>query len=151
MKNEYGRSLIELIGVLAVTGVMGGVAIGLYNSIHRTQVRTMAMANLEDIAHKTKMLLEYRGTYDGVSVQYLVTAGAIHSDASPIGGEWTVRGEDGGAMFSINLTQLSEGDCDYFATATPSWAVHVRVNGYETEPDSHCFSTHTNQVSFIVE
>ena len=151
MRNESGRSLIEIIGVLAITGIMGAGAIGVYNSVRHTQARTVASAELEQVARNVKLLMEMGGTYDGVSVSYLVKKGALQTEESPIGGQWYVQHEDGGAAFSINLTELSEGDCEYFATAVPAWAAAISVNGYRTEPDSHCFSSQTNQVSFIVQ
>lgn len=151
MREQSGRSLIEIIGVLAITGVMSAGAIGIYNSVRRTQIHTVAAAELEQLARNVKILMETRGTYDGVSVDYLIKAGALKSDVAPIGGKWSVTAEPGGLAFSINLSELSESDCDYFATAAPAWATTVVVNGYDTQPDSHCFSSATNQMSFIVE
>lgn len=151
MRSEYGRSLIEVIGVLAITGVMSAAAISIYNSIHQTQTHTIAAANLEKLARDVKILLEYRGSYDGVSVSFLVKQGALANEDSPIGGPWTITAEDGGAAFAINLTGLSRGDCDYFAAGMPAWASRVRVNGSELNPVASCFSSPTNQVSLIVE
>lgn len=153
MREQSGRSLIEVIGVLAITAVMSAGAIGIYNSVHSTQKRTIAAAELEQVAKNVKILMEARGTYEGVSVDYLIKAGALNRADSPIGGEWSITAELLSPAFSINLTELSEGDCDYFATAAPAWATHVRVNGYDydSDQDSHCFSSHTNQISFIVE
>lgn len=151
MREQSGRSLIEIIGVLAITGVMSVGAITVYNSVHHTQIRTVAASQLEQLARNVKILMEMRGTYQGVSIGYLVQAGALKSADAPIGGEWSVTSEPDGMAFSINLTELSEGDCDYFAVSAPAWAAAVVVNGYDTEPDSHCFSSATNQLSFIVE
>lgn len=152
MKTEYGRSLIEVIGVMAIAGVMTISALGAYNMIRTNQVRTIASAELEKIAENTKMLMEMRGTYEGVSIDYLIKAGALNSAKSPIGGEdWTIAASADGATFSINVTDLSAGECEYFATAKPRWANAILINGFETGITDNCFDSDTNQVSFIVE
>ena len=103
MKNESGRSLIEVIGVMAITGVMTVAALGIYNMIRANQVRNIAIAEVKQIAENTKILLEMRGTYEGVSVDYLIKAGALKSNNAPIGGEnWSVTPSFDGTSFSIN-------------------------------------------------
>lgn len=152
MRAESGRSLIEIIGVLAITGVMMASSIGVYSMLRKNQTRTIAMHKMEQIATDVKLLMEMRGTYEGVSVDYLIKAGALKSDAAPIGNQdWSVTASADGASFAINLTGLSEGDCDYLAVSAPQWASAILVNGFETEPDAHCFAGGENQVSLIVK
>ncbi len=152
MRQEYGRSLIEIIGVMAIGAVMTVATIGMYRQIHTTQVRTIATSELEQLVKNTKLLTGARGTYEGVSVDYLVKAGALKSNAAPLGGDtWTITPSFDGASFSINLTELSYGECAYFSTKQPTWATSILINGYEIDGTSHCFSTQTNQISFIVE
>ncbi len=149
---ESGRSLIEVIGVLAITGVMAASTIAMYSVVRRNQTRQIASSTLEQIAKNTKLLLEMSGDYTDVSVDYLIKAGALQSDKAPIGGtEWSVVSSTDGLAFSINLSELSETDCKYLSVATPKWATAVMVNGYETEPSMQCFSSQTHQVSFIIE
>lgn len=151
MKQEFGASMIEIIGVLAIAGLMSGAAIAMYNVIRNNQVRKIASVELQEIARDTKMLMELRGDYTGVSVQYLVSAGALENNYAPIGGnDWSVSAIDNGAGFSINLTQLTESECKYFTATPQQWANAIRVNGIENATDN-CFSTNTNQISFIVK
>lgn len=152
MRTESGRSLIEVIGVLAITGLMTIGAMGAYKIIRSNQERTIANATMEQIAQDTKILLELRGDYTGVSVDYLIKAGALKSDAAPLGGDdWSVVASADGKSFSINLTELTEGECDYFETSIPKWASAVLINGNELDGSDHCFSSATNQISFIIE
>ncbi len=152
MKAESGRSLIEVIGVLAVTGLMTVGAMGAYKIVHSGQERKIAEATMEQIARDTKTLMEMRGDYTGISVDYLIKAGALDSDAAPLGGaDWNVVASADGKSFSINLVDLSEGECDYFETSVPKWANAVLINGYELDGNDYCFSSATNQISFIVE
>lgn len=152
MKNESGRSLIEVIGVMAITGVMTVSALGIYNMIRANQVRNIAIAEVKQIAENTKILLEMRGTYEGVSVDYLIKAGALKSDNAPIGGEdWSVTPSFDGTSFSINLVDLTNGECNFFASQKSGWFTKITVNGFETDVVSNCFDTDTNQVSFVIE
>lgn len=152
MKHESGRSLIEVIGVLAIAGIMTAAALGTYKMVRNNQARHIANSTLSDIAKNTKLLLEMRGDYTGVSVDYLVKSGAIKTPAAPIGGaNWSVTASADGKSFSINLVELTRGECEYFVTATPVWTTSMLVNGYESDPDTRCLSSSANQISFIVE
>ncbi len=152
MKYESGRSLIEVIGVLAIAGIMTAAALGTYKMVRNNQARHIANSTLSDIAKNTKLLLEMRGDYTGVSVDYLVKSGAINTTTAPIGGDdWSVTASADGKSFSINLVELTRGECEYFVTATPAWATSMLVNGYESDPDTRCLSSSANQISFIVE
>lgn len=151
MKYESGRSLIEIIGVLAITAVMTASAIGIYNSIRHNQKNTIATAELRELAKNTKLLMGMRGDYTGISVEYLVKAGAIHSDRAPIGKTWSVDVGTDTATFVINLHGLSHSECDFFATAIPNWANEMFVNKYRIEDTITCFSNADNDISIIVK
>ncbi len=152
MNNESGRSLIEVIGVMAIAGVMTVASLGIYNMIRANQIRTIADAELEQIAQNTKLLLEMRGTYEGVSIDYLIKAGALQSDKAPLGGDnWSVESSADGKTFSINLVDLSSDECEYFSAKQPKWATAMLVNGFETGLTDNCFDSNTNQVAFVIE
>jgi hypothetical protein len=150
MKYESGRSLIEIIGVLAITGVMTASALGIYNSIRHNQKNTIAAAELREVVKNTKLLMEMRGDYTGVSVDYLVKAGALASDKAPIGKSWSINVGIDVTSFSIDLRGLSRGECEFFATALPNWAYDMFVNGYRLDSSAACFGGTDNDISFIV-
>ncbi len=151
MHAESGRSLIEIIGVLAVAAIMAAGAVGMYGALHRRSVRTIASADLAQVANNVRLLMAPRGDYRAVSIDYLIKAGALRNHRAPMGGDdWSVTASDDGKAFLINLTDLTHGECAYFTTATPTWAT-VRVNGYVDQPGDYCMTAGGNQVSFIVE
>lgn len=151
MHEESGRSLIEIVGVLAIVGMMTAAAIGMYTTIRNKQTRTIAAAELEQIVKNTKLLMEMRGDYTGLSVDYLIKAGALGSGRAPIGAaDWSIGPSTDSAMFEIKLTGLSEGECDYFESAPPTWATQMRINGNTATPGADfCFSSATNQITFV--
>lgn len=152
MREQSGRSLIEIIGVMAIGGILMAALVATYNTVRNRQVRTIATAGLEQIAKNTKLLMEMRGDYSGVSVGYLIKAGALKNDKPPIGAaEWSVTSSVDGHEFLINLTGLTKGECDYFTTVNLEWADRVKVNGFESDPGTYCLTTGGNEVSFIVQ
>lgn len=152
MRTELGRSMIEMIGVLAISGIMLAGTYEIAKNVNQNRKRIVATETLKDIASDTKTLMEMRGSYDGVSVEYLIKSGALKSDKSPLGGNrWSVESGTDGKSFSINLTDVSKADCAYFAQSVPSWTNGVIINGYDTDLASHCFSSESNQISFVIE
>ena len=152
MKNESGRSLVEMLGVLAVGAIMTAAAYGTYNMLRTNQIRSFALSEMEQIARNTKILLETRGDYTGVSVEYLIKSGALTDDTAPMGGpDWSVTSGFRGETFSINLTNLTHSDCVYFATKQINWAESVSINKLETGGPESCMSAPRNLVSFNVK
>ncbi len=152
MKTESGRSLIENIGIMALSAIAIAGTLTTYNVIRNRQIRTMAVTEMQDIAKNTKLLLEMRGDYTGVSVDYLVKSGALKNNRAPIGGDlWSVTAGADGKEFLINLVELTGGECDYFATLPMPWVKSIRINGYQSDPGAYCLSTGNNEVSLIIE
>ncbi len=152
MTSESGRSLIEIIGVLAVAAVMTAGAVRMYSVIRNRQIRTIAAAELEQTAKNIRLLMAPRGDYSGVSVDYLVKAGALANAYAPIGGDdWTITTGDNAQSFSINLTGLTSGECDFFVAAPPAWATIIRVNGNSDDIQNYCMPGGDNRVSFIAQ
>lgn len=150
MRTESGRSLIEMLGVLAVTGGMTASAIAIYNSIRHNQNNTIAAATLREVAKNANLLMGMRGDYTGISVDYLIKAGALTSDAAPIGKSWSV--DVGGvdtATFEIKLHGLTHGECDFFAAAVPAWAEAMFVNGVPSTEYVQCISAPANNITFV--
>ncbi len=152
MREQSGRSLIELIGVMAIGAVMMAGAIGMYNVVRDNHAKTVAAAELEEIVKNTKLLMEMRGDYNGLSVDYLIAAGALNNSDAPIGDDnWSINPTIDGTGFEIKLNGLSFSQCAYFTTAIPKWATSVVVNGVSENPSAGCFSSQTNQLKFIIE
>lgn len=151
MTEQSGRSLIEVLGVLAIGAIITAAAVGMYSQIRGSARRQFAITQMSDVARDAKLLMGARGDYSGISVEYLVQMGALQNGATPIGDAWEITATDDGAAFAINLTGLTSGECAYFETVSAPFAQTVQINGYDVADTSHCFSTATNRVSFIVK
>lgn len=151
MREQSGRSLIEIIGVLAIGAIMISATYSIYHSTNEKQKRLIASEELKDIAQKTKTLLEYYG-YKPVSVDYLIEEGVINNDRAPAGGDdWSVTSNFEGTEFSINLTGLSFEECAYFTTKKFDWVTHISVNEYESNDSSFCMKSGDNTLSFFAQ
>lgn len=151
MREQSGRSLIEIIGVLAIGAIMISATYSIYHSTNEKQKRLIASEELKDIAQKTKTLLEYSG-YKPVSVDYLIEAGVINNDRAPAGGDdWSVTSNFEGTEFSINLTGLSFEECAYFTTKKFDWVTRISVNEYESNDSSFCMKSGDNTLSFFAQ
>lgn len=149
MREQSGRSLIEIIGVLAISAIMISATYSIYHSTNEKQKRLIASEAIQDIAKKTKTLLEYSG-YTPVSVDYLIEAGVINNDRAPVGGEnWSVTSNFDGSEFSINLVELTFEECAYFTTKKFDWATHISVNNYSSGDSSLCMKSGSNTISFF--
>ena len=151
MREQSGRSLIEIVGVLAIGAIMVSATYSFYHSTNEKQKRLIASETLKDIATKTKTLLEYSG-YTPVSVDYLIESGVIDNDKAPAGkDDWSVTSNFDGTEFSINLTGLSFSECAYFTTKKFNWSHKITVNGYDSDDSSYCMKSGENMISFFAQ
>lgn len=151
MREQSGRSLIEILGVLAIGAIMVSAVFAMYRSANTRQKRLIASEMLNDIVSKTKTLLEYSG-YQPLSIDYLIEAGALNNNKAPAGSsDWSVTPSIDGLEFSINLNGLSFDDCAYFTTKKFNWATKITVNGYESAHGSFCLKTGDNKISFFAQ
>ena len=153
MKEESGRSLVEIIGVLAIGAIMIASAYSIYQSINSRQTRLIASETLKDVAAKTKTLYEFSGYGDLTAtggLDKLVTDCVLTNTNPPIGGGWSIASADGGDAFIITLKQLSYDDCEYFAVKKSDWAKEKKINS----DGGTCVKNPTgdkNMVSFKVQ
>jgi len=178
MNQQSGRSLIEILGVLTIGAVMIAAAGGMYHAIDQRQKRVVALETMKDIVNQTKTLMEYSGSYDKVSIDYLIEAGVLKNRKAPIGSdEWRIKPTKEG--FEIQLFNLTYDDCAFFATKNIEWASSIVINdntitvnqpkekldeplpkpidGFDLKPEgsedssTYCIEHPDNVITFVVE
>lgn len=151
MREQSGRSLIEIIGVLAIGAIMISGTYAIYHSTNEKQKRLIASSELENIVTKTKTLLEYSG-YTPVSIDFLIESGALTTDKAPAGNQnWSITSNIDGTEFSINLYGLTYDECTYFTIKKFDWVTHITVNNYNSSDASYCLKTGDNTLSFFAQ
>lgn len=129
MKQEYGRSMIEMLGVLAIMGVITVGAIGMISTAMRTQKRTTINDEVVQMVTQVRTLL---GEYDDYShINNATIFGAIGmSNKNPYGGVYELSVDPANSrQFIVYITGLSKSDCEYFITKAWSDSVGYQMSG----------------------
>jgi Tfp pilus assembly major pilin PilA len=152
MKEQCGRSLIETLGILAIAAVMTAGAIKMYNVVRTRQIRMVAVEDMKTIASNAKLLYAARRDYSGISVDYLVKAGAMRSEKSPFpGAELSMFANAGAKEFAMVFNGLDFNNCTWLATIKLDWADRVSVNGYFESSATYCNKVEKNEVTVWVK
>ena len=139
MKYESGRSMIEMLGVLAIMGVITVGAIGMISTAMRTQKRNTVNEEVLQIVTGVRQLL---GEYDDFSgINNATIFGAIGiSPKNTYGGTYELAVDPSNArQFIVSITGLSETDCEYFATKAWSDSVgYMNSDGKQSGATGSC-------------
>ena len=141
--------MIEMLGVLAMAGVISFGAITMYRTARVRQQRFVAEQELRTLAENARIIYAGRQNYAGISKEFLIKTGALKVERIA-GHDFRIQSNDNGRTFSIIFDSLNMSDCAYFATKPFSWAEAVAVNGFTDRPASFCAEIHPNRVEFIV-
>ncbi len=129
MRQESGRSMIEMLGVLAIMGVITVGAIGMISSAMRTQKRTTVNDQVIQMVTQVRTLL---GGYDDFSnINNETIFGAIGmSNQNPYGGVYELATDAANPrQFVVSITGLPKSDCEYFLTMAWTGSVGNTING----------------------
>ena len=121
MKEESGRSLIEIMGVLSIGVIMVVAAYNMYKSIEQRQKRLIATEELGDVVKNAKLLYEF-SDYGRISIEKLIEDGGLTNAKTPIGQSWEIQPCNKGDGFQIKIYGLTKSECKYFKTKKPQWA-----------------------------
>ncbi len=101
-KSQIGRSMIEMLGVLAIVGILSAGGIAGYSMAMQSHKTNAFIEKLQLIAQRTREL--YKGDYTGADMQDLIDAGLITDASSPFGEEFGLRNDyqfGGSSTFTI--------------------------------------------------
>ena len=87
--NQSGRSMIEMLGVLAIVGVLSAGGIAGYSMAMQSYKTNALIEKVQLIAQTARTV--YKGNYDGISAQNLINTGKIADVSNPFGGVFNVR------------------------------------------------------------
>lgn len=128
MRQESGRSMIEMLGVLAIMGVITVGAIGMISTAMRTQKRSAVNDDVIQIVTGVRQLL---GEFDDYShINNATIFGAIGMNAkNPYGGTYELNVDPANSrQFIVSINGLSESDCKYFVTKAWSDSIGYQMS-----------------------
>jgi len=126
MKQESGRSMVEMIGVLAIMAIITAGAFTLISTAFHTQKRSRVTDDVASIVSGVRNLL---GEYDDFSnIDNSTIFGAIAvSNKNPYGGTYELAVDASNKRrFIVSINGLSKSDCE--GLLTKAWTDSV---GYE--------------------
>lgn len=129
MKQESGRSMIEMLGVLAIMGVITVGAIGMISYAMSSQKRTAVNDEVAQIVTGVRQLL---GEYDDFSnINNATIFGAIGmSSKNPYGGNYSLAVNPANLrQFIVSINGLSQSNCQYFVEKAWSDSVDFQMSG----------------------
>ena len=139
MTQEYGRSMVEMLGVLAIMGVITVGAVGMISTAMRNQKHIATNDEVLQIVTGVRQLL---GEYDDYSnIDNSTIFGAIGmSTKNQYGGTYEMVVDPSNTrQFILSITGLGQSDCQYLATKAGSGSV-----GYQTAGTGGATGTCTN-------
>ena len=129
MKQESGRSMIEMMGVIAIMGVITVGAIAAISSAMRLQKRNTVNDEVLQMVTQVRNLF---GEYDDYSnINNATIFGAIGmSNKNPYGGMYEISVNPSNTrQFIISINGLSQSDCEYFITKGWEGSVGYEMSG----------------------
>jgi len=114
-KNQNGRSMIEMLGVLAIVGVLSAGGIAGYSMAMQSYKTNQLIDKIQLIAARTRQV--YKGNYvSGVSKANMISSGKLSENdfVNPFGGTLVLArsGWDStGTIFHIELGDLPAETC----------------------------------------
>lgn len=124
---EYGRSMIEMLGVLAIMGILTVGAIAMVSAAMRSQKRNAMQDEVAQIVTGVRTILGEYDDFSGLDNGTIFAAIGM-SDKNPYGGKYqlSVNPVDLN-QFILTVGGLNQSDCEYFRAK--AWADSV---GYQT-------------------
>ncbi|MBR3510624.1 MAG: type II secretion system protein [Alphaproteobacteria bacterium] len=148
MKQESGRSMIEMIGVLAIMGIITAGAFVLISTAINTQKRSRVTDDVTAIVSGVRNLL---GEYEDFSnIDNSTIFGAIAmSNKNPYGGTYELAVNPANyRQFIVKVNGLSKTDCEGLVTKAWSDSVgYISSNHKESGASGNCKDGNDNVVS----
>jgi len=109
---QKGRSMIEMLGVLAIVGVLSAGGIAGYSMAMQSYKTTALMDNVQIMMQATRMVFKNQSDYAGVSTYNLIQAGkiSVNDIRNPFGGNLNI-GASGGMFFIDTQANIPAEAC----------------------------------------
>jgi len=150
MKQESGRSMIEMVGVLAIMGMLTATAFALISLGINRQKQARVTDDVVTIVSGVRSLL---GEYDDFSnINNATIFGAMSvSDKNPYGGTYELSVNTANPrQFIVKINGLNKADCE--ALVTKAWTDsvgYISSDHKESGAKANCVEGKENTVSII--
>ncbi len=112
-KRESGRTMIEMLGVLAIIGVLTVGSIGLYSIAMRNMKRSTVIQDVQLLVQEIRSL--YANAIDYSDINNGVIMALQMAERNPFGGGYELMSnQQDETSFEIHVTGMSKENCMYF-------------------------------------
>jgi type II secretory pathway pseudopilin PulG len=117
-KSQSGRSMIEMLGVLAIVGVLSVGALAGYSLAMANYKANQAVDEIKEAIFNTQELFEGK-SYDDISFVLLIKAGILPNDLKNLyGARWGANGSSASTFqISYGLPDGSDTECKKILTS----------------------------------
>lgn len=125
---ESGRSMIEMLGVLAIMGVITVGAVTMISAAMRSQKRTVLQDEVAQIVTGVRTILGEYDDFSGLDNSTIFAAIGM-SDKNPYGGKYSLSVNPlDTRQFILTIEGLSSSDCGYFKAKAWSDSVGYKLS-----------------------
>ena len=129
MKQESGRSMIEMMGVLAIMGVITVGAIAAISSAMNLQKRNSVNDEVLQIVTQVRSIYNQYDDYSSINSATVFGAIGI-SNQNPYGGTYEVSvNPSNSRQFIVSITGLSQSDCQAIVAKACTDSVGYEMSG----------------------
>ena len=148
MRQESGRSMIEMIGVLAIMGALTATAVLTYNYAKGMQKRSTVNEHVSNIVTGVRELLKGYDDFSNIDNSTIFAAMSM-SNKNPYGGTYELAVDPSNTrQFIVHINGLSKSDCEALTTRAWTDSVgYISSNHKESGATGNCIEGNTNVVS----
>ncbi|MDR1206808.1 MAG: hypothetical protein LBK26_00080 [Rickettsiales bacterium] len=154
LRQQRGRSMIEMLGVLAIMGVITVGAVAMISAAMRSQKRTSVQDEVAQIITGVRGLLGEYDDFSGIDNGTVFAAIGV-SAKNPYGGDYKLEVNPANPQqFILTIGGLNKSDCQYFKAK--AWGDSVgfqlsdgRLGGAAADPDDCGAGDGRNSVRII--
>ena len=148
MKQESGRSMIEMVGVLAIMGMLTATAFALISLGINRQKQARVTDDVVTIVSGVRSLLGDYDDFSNIDNSTIFAAMSV-SDKNPYGGTYELAVNSANPrQFVVKINGLSKSDCE--ALVTKAWTDsvgYISSDHKEGGATGNCSEGNTNTVS----
>ena len=150
MRQESGRSMIEMVGVLAIMGMLTATAFALISLGINRQKQARVADDVVTIVSGVRSLLVDYDDFTNIDNSTIFAAISV-SDKNPYGGTYEVGVNPSNIrQFVVKINGLSKSDCE--ALVTKAWTDsvgYISSNHKEGGASGNCVDGANNVVSIV--
>lgn len=150
MRQESGRSMIEMVGVLAIMGMLTAAAFALISLGINRQKQARVTDDVVTMVSGVRSLLGDYDDFSNIDNDTIFAAISV-SNKNPYGGNYELAvNPSNSRQFVVRINGLSKADCE--ALLTKAWTDsvgYVSSNHKESGASGNCVSGNENVVSIV--